>query len=274
MKQLFLLLVAFACTALMAESEKIKTANPVVVMTTSQGVIHIELLPEAAPKTVQNFIELAEGKKEFNDKSGQKVTRPYFDGLIFHRVIKDFMIQGGCPLGTGTGNPGYKFEDEINANALGLDKEMAVTPAGQPNGKLLIRSQQDFQRHIMMPIFTKLGVKSQADYDAKKEQIQAAVKALSLKEVFENMGYKYDSKLKSVKATKGCLAMANSGPNTNGSQFFINLVDTPHLDGKHTVFGKVVKGMDIIEKIGTVKVAGGSKPAEDIIIKSVRLLKK
>ena len=269
MKKLFILLLALACTPLAAEN-----ANPVAVMTTNHGVIHIELLPEAAPKTVQNFIDLAEGKKEFQDKSGKKVTRPYFDGLIFHRVIKNFMIQGGCPLGTGTGNPGYKFEDEINADALGLDKEMALTENQGPNPKLLIRDQGSFQRYIMAPIFKKLNINSQADFDAKKEEIQAAVKTLSVKDVYENMGYKYDSKLKSIKAQKGCLAMANSGPSTNGSQFFINLVDTPHLDGKHTVFGKVIKGMEVVEKIGEVKVNGRSKPDEDIVIESVRLLKK
>ena len=97
--------------------------NPIVVMKTNHGDIEIEMLKDAAPKTVQNFIDLAEGTKEVN---GKKIDKPFYDGLIFHRVIKDFMIQGGCPLGTGTGDAGYKFDDEISAKALGLDKEKAM----------------------------------------------------------------------------------------------------------------------------------------------------
>jgi cyclophilin family peptidyl-prolyl cis-trans isomerase len=243
--------------------------NPIAIMKTTQGDIHIELLKDAAPKTVQNFIDLAEGTKEVN---GKKIGKPFYDGLIFHRVIKDFMIQGGCPLGTGTGDAGYKFEDEISATALGLDKEKVMSPQG-PNKALMIRSQQDFARHILAPLYPKLGINSQETFEAKKDELQKAVDSMTLKDAFENMGYKYTAGLKSVKAVKGNLAMANSGPNTNGSQFFINLADTPWLNGKHTVFGTIVKGMDIVEKIGSTKTAAGDKPEEAIKIISVRLQK-
>ena len=102
--------------------------NPVVLMKTSMGDITLELFAKEAPKTVQNFLDLAEGKKEFKDlKTGKPAKRPFFDGLIFHRIIDNFMIQGGCPQGSGTGGPGYSFEDEINADALGLD--FSVTEA-------------------------------------------------------------------------------------------------------------------------------------------------
>jgi peptidyl-prolyl cis-trans isomerase A (cyclophilin A) len=137
---------------------------------TSAGDLVVKLLPEKAPKTVANFVELAEGTREWTDpKSGSKVKRPLYDGTVFHRVIPEFMIQGGDPLGTGTGGPGHKFEDEIG-----------------PDNR--------FDR-------------------------------------------------------PGLLAMANAGPGTNGSQFFITEVPTPHLNRGHTIFGEVVKGGELVAKI-------------------------
>jgi peptidyl-prolyl cis-trans isomerase A (cyclophilin A) len=137
---------------------------------TSMGDIVVKLLPGKAPKTVENFVGLAEGTREWTDpRSGQKVKTPLYDGTVFHRVIPQFMIQGGDPLGTGTGGPGYKFADEIG-----------------PDNR-----------------FDKPGK----------------------------------------------LAMANAGPGTNGSQFFITEVPTPHLDRGHTIFGETVKGQDLVAKI-------------------------
>jgi len=146
-------------------------ADPIhATFQTSAGDIVVKLLPEKAPRTVENFLGLAEGTREWTDpRSGQKVKKPLYDGTVFHRVIPEFMIQGGDPLGTGTGGPGYKFADEIG-----------------PENK--------FDR-------------------------------------------------------PGLLAMANAGPNTNGSQFFITEVPTPHLNRGHTIFGEVVKGGDLIAKI-------------------------
>jgi peptidyl-prolyl cis-trans isomerase A (cyclophilin A) len=144
---------------------------------TSAGDIVVKLLPEKAPKTVENFVALAEGTKEWTDPTTrQKVTRPLYDGSVFHRVIPDFMIQGGDPLGTGYGGPGFKFADEIG-----------------PDNK--------FDR-------------------------------------------------------PGLLAMANAGPNTNGSQFFITEVPTPHLNRGHTIFGEVVKGFELVPEIAR---AGNAK---------------
>jgi peptidyl-prolyl cis-trans isomerase B (cyclophilin B) len=143
-------------------------------MKTSEGDIVFELFDEDAPKTVSNFKKLS--------------TDGFYDGLIFHRVIDDFMIQGGCPEGTGTGGPGYTFEDEINPH----------------------------------------------------------------------------------KVVRGALAMANAGPNTNGSQFFIvTTSEAPWLDGKHTVFGEVRDGMDVVEKIGTTKTDGRDRPVEPIGIQTI-----
>jgi peptidyl-prolyl cis-trans isomerase A (cyclophilin A) len=148
--------------------------------TTSEGKFTARLFDAEAPKTVANFAGLAEGTLEWTDpRTGQKVKRPYYDGTIFHRVIADFMIQGGDPLGQGTGGPGYTFADEFNSTL----------------------------RH----------------------------------------------------SKPGVLSMANRGPNTNGGQFFITLVPTPWLDDKHSVFGEIVEGMDVVSRIG---VAPTSKPAD------------
>lgn len=197
LKKTILLLISLCfilCVMAAEEStDSLKEDNPVATIRTSMGDIVIELFAQEAPKTVANFIGLAEGTKEFVDPvSKEKVKRPFYDNLIFHRVIKGFMIQGGCPLGTGRGGPGYVFEDEINFH---LPK-------------------------------------------------------------------------------RGVLAMANRGPDTNGSQFFINLVDTPWLAGKHTVFGRVIKGMDIVDKIGQVPVDPRThRPVEPVKIISIRTFK-
>jgi peptidyl-prolyl cis-trans isomerase A (cyclophilin A) len=164
--------------------------------TTNLGKFTVELFEKDAPKTVANFVGLAEGTKEWTDpKTGAKVKKPFYNGLIFHRVIADFMIQGGDPLGTGTGDPGYKFADEFGS------------------------------------------------------------------------GRKMDK--------AGVLAMANAGPNTNGSQFFITLKETNYLNGKHTVFGEVTEGMDTIRKIGETKTTKpGDRPVVPVVMQSVTIERK
>lgn len=247
------------------DTEMTDPADPVVKMETSMGDIYIELFEKDAPMTVANFIGLAEGTKEFTDpKTMAKVKRPFYDGLIFHRVIKDFMIQGGCPLGTGTGNPGYKFPDEINAKSLGLDT-------------ILIAEAPFAGRDVQMYVINSLGIRSQEQYQQRMEEVQemfGEVSQMSLMELYTRMGYSYTDTLRSHKAVRGVIAMANAGPNTNGSQFFITQVDTPHLDGKHTVFGKVIKGMDVVDKICEVEVGDGARPKQEVKILSVRVFKK
>jgi peptidyl-prolyl cis-trans isomerase A (cyclophilin A) len=164
--------------------------------TTTEGNFTIQLFEEQAPKTVANFTGLAEGTKEWTDpRSGKKMKTPLYDGTIFHRVIDGFMIQGGDPLGQGTGGPGYKFEDEFHP------------------------------------------------------------------------------KLRHTKA--GILSMANAGPNTNGSQFFITLAETSWLDNRHSVFGEVVTGMDVVKKIGgTATSKPGDRPVKPITIQSVTIERK
>jgi cyclophilin family peptidyl-prolyl cis-trans isomerase len=250
--------------------EKKQKDNPVYVIQTTLGDIEVELFQSETPKTVANFIGLAEGTKEFEDsKTGKKVKRPYYNGLIFHRVIKNFMIQGGCPLGNGRGGPGYTFADEIDATALGLDKMKVFGPQKGLHRFLMIHSQEEYQRNIMTPLFRAMNINSQEEFDQRKKEVETRLDTLTLKEAYENMGYVYSDNGSEHPPVRGSLAMANAGPNTNGSQFFINLVDTDWLTGKHTVFGKVVKGMDVVDKIGAVKVDSGQKPVKDVKIISV-----
>ena len=274
MKFILSLLVITFSFALSAQE---KNTNPIVIMKTSHGDISIELFEKDAPETVKNFIGLAEGTKEFTDGSGNKVKKPFYDGLIFHRVIDNFMIQGGCPMGNGMGDPGYKFKDEINADSLGLQNLKVLDEKTGVHPHLRIYPQRQVQQMIAQPVFKKLGINSEETFKAKQkefqEEIQKRIKTLTLKTLYEGMGYSYDDKLKSYPMKKGFLAMANSGPNTNGSQFYINLRDNNYLDGKHTVFGKVTAGMDIVEKIGKVKTGAQDKPVEDVKIISIRLKK-
>jgi peptidyl-prolyl cis-trans isomerase A (cyclophilin A) len=159
---------------------------------TTDGDFVVRLFDKEAPRTVENFTGLAEGTKAWTDpKTNKQVSRPFYNGLIFHRVIDGFMIQGGCPMGTGMGGPGYRFADEFNK---GLRHDRA-----------------------------------------------------------------------------GILSMANAGPNTNGSQFFITLAPTPHLDNRHAVFGEVVEGLDVVKKIGKTATGRQDRPVNDVVMKSVTI---
>jgi peptidyl-prolyl cis-trans isomerase A (cyclophilin A) len=157
---------------------------------TTEGNFTVRLFPEDAPKTVENFVGLAKGEKEFTDpKTRAKVKRPLYNGLVFHRVIPEFMVQGGDPLGNGTGGPGYQFEDEFGSSRT----------------------------------FDKPGI----------------------------------------------LAMANAGPNTNGSQFFITVAKTPWLNKRHTIFGEVVEGYDVVEKISKLDRDGNDRPVVPVLMNKV-----
>jgi len=252
---LLLIAVFFVIAPVRAASEN-NQENPICLIKTSLGTVHVELFVHEAPRTVKNFIMLAEGKDTTEKTDKTPVRKHFYDNLIFHRVIKNFMIQGGCPKGNGTGGPGYSFEDEINANDLGLDKMKVLQPSGGIHNYLLVQSQQDYSRTVLLPLSRKLGIQTRTEFQERIKEIQKAVSEMTVKECYENLGYRYNGKLKSHFPERGVLAMANSGPNTNGAQFFINLTDTPWLSGKHTVFGKVIKGMDIIDKIGGVSVPG------------------
>lgn len=244
--------------------------NPLVLIKTNKGEMVIELYPKVAPLTVENFIGLATGKKEFTDTNGQKAKRPFYDGLEFHRVIPNFMIQGGDPKGDGTGGPGYNFPDEISAKALELDKmKVKDAPSYQRDAQMVARQR----------VFQKLSIHSQEDLDKKMKEANAlfqkefkALLNLSVKEVLELAGYQFQEDLPSKKVSQYTVAMANAGPNTNGSQFFINIVDNHYLNGKHTVFGKLLKGRDVLIKISEVERDMRDKPKQKVIMEKVILL--
>jgi peptidyl-prolyl cis-trans isomerase A (cyclophilin A) len=159
---------------------------------TNLGTITVRLFPDQAPKTVRNFVDLAEGTREWTDPTTRQPSDArLYDGTIFHRVIPNFMIQGGDPLGTGTGGPGYKFADEFHPDLT-------------------------FSRPYL-------------------------------------------------------LAMANAGPGTNGSQFFITTVPTPHLNGRHTIFGEVIEGSDVVDQISKVTTGRNDRPVDDVVIESVEI---
>ncbi|MEK7415713.1 MAG: peptidylprolyl isomerase [Planctomycetota bacterium] len=240
---------------------------------TSLGSIRCNLFPTEAPETVRTICGLADGTREWTDpKSGQKVQRPFYDGLAFHRVIPGFMIQGGCPLGTGKGDPGFKFKDEINAASLKLDAEKVLH--NQDLNPICGNMHPQFGRTFMMPIMEAKGITANSPRDQIRIAEIAALAQLqdvTVQQFYEKLGYAYDAKLPtSHRPVRGSLAMANSGPNTNGSQFFINLGDTPHLTGKHTVFGEVVDGMAVIEAIGKVQRGAQDKPVTPVIIIGIR----
>src|SRR5438093_4231321 len=191
-------LAVAAATSSVAGQEAKKAGGKLLAhFTTTEGPFTVELFEKDAPKTVANFVGLAEGTKEWTDpKTGAKMKKPFYDGIVFHRVIANFMIQAGDPLGVGTGGPGYSIPDEFNSSRK-LDKA-------------------------------------------------------------------------------GVLAMANKGtPASGGSQFFITLAPTEWLNGKHTVFGEVVSGMDVVKKIGNTKTTKpGDKPVTPITVKSVTIERK
>jgi len=230
------------------QQQTIMSEKPRVVIRTELGDITVELWPNIAPKTVDNFVGLADGTKEWTDyKTGQKVKKPFYDGLSFHRVIDDFMIQGGCPKNDGTGGPGYTFEDECfeqGAQLTGpiVDEDMAVevlqkilqpyfAAAQKPDNDLLTIMEACYAQQSGRPLMV-----NDVEYYLKKTGKQDPV---------------YRNGKVKARVAYATICMANAGANTNGSQFFIVTKKTgcDWLDGKYTVFGKVVIGMDTAHKI-------------------------
>lgn len=245
--------------------------NPLVEIRTTLGSMIIELFPDEAPLAVANFIGLAEGTLPWIEaETGIEVMRPMYDETLLHRVMEGFMIQGGSPTGRGDGTPGFQFKDEINARSLGLDKMPVIDAQGFPHPLLAIHTQQDFQEKILGPLYEEMNITSQEQLDTRIDEINQRIRTMTVKESYEQLGYQYTETVISRMPVRGVLAMANSGPNTNGSQFFINLVDTDWLAGKHTVFGKVRVGLDVLDAIGKVAVDSQNRPLDNVEILSIR----
>ncbi len=277
------LVLLFSCIVMISGCKKKDTPipdltsvnRPVVSMKTSMGTVYIELFTDIAPVTAANFIELASGSKEWTDpKTNSVVKKPFYDGLIFHRVMNDFMIQGGCPLGNGTGGPGYAFEDEC----------YDYTGAAELKG--VIKNDENAMAVYMKIILPYL--KSEADphkdlvsiyRQSQTNQNLDAVKNHPIefyREVTGSTKPIYTGGKLKAQVQYASLCMANAGPDTNGSQFFIvtKKDGCPWLDGKHTVFGKVIAGMAVVESIQKVKVSVNSKPEKNVVIEKIEIVKK
>ncbi len=247
--------------------------NPMVEIRTNMGSIIVELLPQEAPETVANFLGLATGERPFLDPlSNLTERRPFYDGLLIHRAVDGFVIQGGSPTGQGNGGPGYTLPDEINALSLGLDRMPVIDEEGYPHRFLNIGSQEDFQNQVLAPLYRDMRINSQAALENNLQAIDRRLRNMSIKELYELQGYTYNENLISRMPVRGVIAMANSGPGSGGSQFFITLRDAEWLAGRHTVFGRVREGMEVAEAIGRIPVDANSRPQVNIRIISVRPL--
>lgn len=268
----FFLLISISFSLAMADESGKKNDNPMVIIKTSMGDIIVELFLDAAPKTVANFVGLAEGTIEYIDaKTKEKKKGNFYDGLIFHRVMKNFMIQGGCPLGTGAGGPGYAIEDEINGYIFGLENQPVALTDELLQNLAIQKTFADFK------LFTR---EAREKYDIESFTKKLGENVAYLKEKRNSFtkldlnmctGYNYNKNLKTRKFVKGSLSMANAGPNTIGSQFFITVEDTPHLDGTFVNFGQVIKGMEVAVEISKVATLN-SRPKEEVKIISIRKL--
>jgi peptidyl-prolyl cis-trans isomerase A (cyclophilin A) len=224
-------------------------------MATSQGEIFIELFARETPNNVANFTALAEGKIEIIDESTDTTFKPrYYDGMRFHRVIPGFVIQSGSPSYSPLGGPEELLQDEINADFLGLDEALVLNPDGSFHEILSINEKIDFDSAILRPLYVEMNIETQADLVARQYEVLDRLGAMTLKEVYENLGYRYINDMPSHRVSRGTIALANSGPDQNGPEFFINLIDADYLTGKHTVIGQVVEGMDIADRIGNYPV--------------------
>jgi peptidyl-prolyl cis-trans isomerase A (cyclophilin A) len=275
MKSKFTLIAATAVIlsfmpAMAEKKETFQISRPVIIMETSLGTMTIELWNDTAPMTVDNFLGLAVGRKEWTDpRTGETVQRPFYDGLTFHRVISGFMIQGGCPLGNGKGDPGYTFADEC----------YDMTQSKPVRGKITdTKTAQQLFEEVIAPYLKYTDEPDQDIIAVLREcQILRNADPLMAHPVEWYMGktgaadFRTRGKLKAA-VEYGTICMANSGPGTNGSQFFIvtKKDGCRWLDGKHTVFGKVISGMDTAERIQNVKTLEGDRPETPVVIKSVR----
>ncbi len=229
--------------------------NPLMLISTSQGEIYLELFPQEAPNNVANFIALAEGEIEFvNPDTGDINKARYYNGMRFHRVIPGFVIQAGSPAYNPFGAQTDLLADEINADFLGLDQISALNPDGSFAEILNIESKSDFHRDILTPLYDRENILDSTSLLSKQYQVLDELRQLSVKSVYENQGYRYTSNLSSRRINRGIVAMANTGPNSNGPEFFISLTDADWLTGKYTVIGRVVDGQEVVDNIGQTEI--------------------
>lgn len=226
------------------------TRNPLVQITTTEGNIYIELLPAEAPQNVANFLAFAAGEVEiFDSESGQLFSPNYYDGMIFHRIMPDFLIQAGSPLVNVFGAPAETLNDEINAIALGLDLMPAVLSDGSFNPILQIGDREELEETVLLPLYRSMNISSNAQVTQRQFEIDERLRTMSVMEVYENLGYRYTEGFNTRTIGRGTVGLANSGPNSNGPEFFIAVNQAEWLNGRYTVIGRVVEGMDVVDSI-------------------------
>ncbi|MDD9960452.1 MAG: peptidylprolyl isomerase [Gammaproteobacteria bacterium] len=237
--------------AISAEAAMEDPSNPLILLSTSTGDIYIELLPNEAPDNVKNFLALAQGEIEFIDPNSNASFQPrYFDGMQFHRVVPDFVIQAGSPFFNPLGPPDVLISDEINADSLGLDRLPVMDEQGNFNPILNIGNQEEFHEVLLKPLFDRLNIETEAQMQDRQYEVLEILQGLTVKQAYENQGFRYSDNLPTRGISRGVVALANGGPNQNGPEFFIALQDSPWLNGKHTVIGRVVEGIETADAIG------------------------
>ena len=241
--------------AISAEAAMEDSTNPLVLLSTSTGDIYIELLPDEAPNNVENFLALAHGEIEFEDPNSNTRFQPrYFDGMQFHRVVPGFVIQAGSPFYNPLGAPDNLLRDEINANSLGLDRLPVMDEQGNFNPILNIGNRIEFHDVLLKPLFDRLNIETETNMLERQYEVLEILQGLTVKEAYENQGYRYREDTSTRGVTRGVVALTNAGPDQNGPEFFIALQDSPWLSGKHTVIGRVVEGIETADAIGTNEV--------------------
>ncbi|MDT8428941.1 MAG: peptidylprolyl isomerase [Pseudomonadales bacterium] len=227
-----------------------QTDNPLLMMKTSRGDIYMELFPDAAPANVANFIALAEGRADVTDPvSGQSLNIPWYDGLRFHRVIPGTLIQAGAPRDENSPRPDYHIADEINAQQLGLNLIPVFDELNRPHPWLNIGNKADLEQELLIPLYRREGINNEQTLAAREFEILAKLQAMNLLQAYQQQGYRYSNRLVSLRPLRGSVVMANSGPDTNQTEFFITVTDTPWLTGRNTVIGQVVDGLLIADRI-------------------------
>ena len=260
--------IADTSTALLAMEDQ---QNPLVLISTSRGEIYLELFPAEAPSNVENFIALAEGEKEFsNPDTGELIQSRYYNGMRFHRVVPGFIIQAGSPAYNPLGVQLTLMDDEINADAPGLDQISAVNPDGSFADVLNIESKPDFFEEILNPLYAQRNITDVEAVLSRQYQTLDTLQDLSVKSVYENQGYRYDDSLQTRPIERGTVALANSGPDSNGPEFFISLTAAEWLSGKYTVIGKVVEGQEVMDSIGSTAIDPDQFSSLSTLIYSVR----
>ena len=249
------------------------SSNPLMLVATSAGPIYIEMLPAEAPENVARFLEFTVGEVPLIETDSTLTVSPrYYNGSRFHRVIPNFIIQAGSPEHNAHGRPRDYLADEINASALGLDRLPVILQAGEINPILNTDSQQEFASRVLEPLYRQLGIDSPEQLETEESAIIDALQSLTVMRLYEYEGYRYQNRYPTRAITRGIVALANDGPNRNGPEFFISLSDAPWLDGRYTVIGRVVEGMETADSIGDKPIQPVNPDPESTRIYSIRKL--